>query len=141
MHIALFLLLFMGMFHDWNTCFFQMHSSTGGGFCDCGDTEAWKAGPLCTKHEAAASGSPKEVRILCKVKLIDIVNVTCIFLCMNVYVMYNSCNRFSQVHSEFPLSRCLVTNICIRHPLGFFCLLVGGSFIFLSCALESFIWN
>ncbi|KAF4787924.1 ubiquitin protein ligase E3 component n-recognin 1 [Turdus rufiventris] len=39
---------------------YKMHSSTGGGFCDCGDTEAWKAGPLCTKHEAAASGSPKE---------------------------------------------------------------------------------
>ncbi|XP_032917905.1 E3 ubiquitin-protein ligase UBR1 isoform X1 [Catharus ustulatus] len=39
---------------------YKMHSSTGGGFCDCGDTEAWKAGPLCTKHEAGASGSPKE---------------------------------------------------------------------------------
>uniref|UniRef100_A0A8C4XR57 E3 ubiquitin-protein ligase n=1 Tax=Falco tinnunculus TaxID=100819 RepID=A0A8C4XR57_FALTI len=39
---------------------YKMHSSTGGGFCDCGDTEAWKAGPLCTKHEPGASGSPKE---------------------------------------------------------------------------------
>uniref|UniRef100_A0A8B9FQI0 E3 ubiquitin-protein ligase n=1 Tax=Amazona collaria TaxID=241587 RepID=A0A8B9FQI0_9PSIT len=43
---------------------YKMHSSTGGGFCDCGDTEAWKAGPLCTKHEPGASGSAKEVRIL-----------------------------------------------------------------------------
>uniref|UniRef100_A0A8C0UN07 E3 ubiquitin-protein ligase n=1 Tax=Cyanistes caeruleus TaxID=156563 RepID=A0A8C0UN07_CYACU len=43
---------------------YKMHSSTGGGFCDCGDTEAWKAGPLCTKHEPGASSSPKEVRIL-----------------------------------------------------------------------------
>uniref|UniRef100_A0A8B9FI61 E3 ubiquitin-protein ligase n=1 Tax=Amazona collaria TaxID=241587 RepID=A0A8B9FI61_9PSIT len=34
---------------------YKMHSSTGGGFCDCGDTEAWKAGPLCTKHEPGAS--------------------------------------------------------------------------------------
>ncbi|NXN30723.1 UBR1 ligase, partial [Nycticryphes semicollaris] len=39
---------------------YKMHSSTGGGFCDCGDTEAWKAGPLCTKHEPGASGSTKE---------------------------------------------------------------------------------
>uniref|UniRef100_A0A8C5U7A5 E3 ubiquitin-protein ligase n=1 Tax=Malurus cyaneus samueli TaxID=2593467 RepID=A0A8C5U7A5_9PASS len=39
---------------------YKMHSSTGGGFCDCGDTEAWKAGPLCTKHEPGASSSPKE---------------------------------------------------------------------------------
>lgn len=45
-----------------------MHSSTGGGFCDCGDTEAWKAGPVCTKHESGASGSPKEVRTLLEVK-------------------------------------------------------------------------
>uniref|UniRef100_A0A803YPZ6 E3 ubiquitin-protein ligase n=1 Tax=Meleagris gallopavo TaxID=9103 RepID=A0A803YPZ6_MELGA len=34
---------------------YKMHSSTGGGFCDCGDTEAWKAGPVCTKHEPGAS--------------------------------------------------------------------------------------
>ncbi|OXB63359.1 hypothetical protein ASZ78_001935 [Callipepla squamata] len=39
---------------------YKMHSSTGGGFCDCGDTEAWKDGPVCTKHESGASGSPKE---------------------------------------------------------------------------------
>ncbi|KAJ7413492.1 hypothetical protein WISP_90316 [Willisornis vidua] len=39
---------------------YKMHNSTGGGFCDCGDTEAWKAGPLCTKHELGSSGSPKE---------------------------------------------------------------------------------
>ncbi|XP_064318493.1 E3 ubiquitin-protein ligase UBR1 isoform X2 [Phalacrocorax carbo] len=39
---------------------YKMHSSTGGGFCDCGDAEAWKAGPLCTKHEPGASGSAKE---------------------------------------------------------------------------------
>lgn len=56
-----------------------MHSSSGGGFCDCGDTEAWKAGPLCTKHEPGASSSPKEVRILLKVKLINTVNVTFLF--------------------------------------------------------------
>uniref|UniRef100_A0A8D0GAB6 E3 ubiquitin-protein ligase n=1 Tax=Sphenodon punctatus TaxID=8508 RepID=A0A8D0GAB6_SPHPU len=39
---------------------YKMHTSTGGGFCDCGDTEAWKAGPLCTNHEPATAGATKE---------------------------------------------------------------------------------
>nr|3NY1_A Chain A, E3 ubiquitin-protein ligase UBR1 [Homo sapiens]3NY1_B Chain B, E3 ubiquitin-protein ligase UBR1 [Homo sapiens] len=30
---------------------YKMHTSTGGGFCDCGDTEAWKTGPFCVNHE------------------------------------------------------------------------------------------
>lgn len=27
-----------------------MTTSGGGGFCDCGDAEAWKKGPYCQKH-------------------------------------------------------------------------------------------
>ncbi|XP_053553773.1 E3 ubiquitin-protein ligase UBR1 isoform X2 [Bombina bombina] len=34
---------------------YKMHSSLGGGFCDCGDTEAWKTGPYCKIHEPGAS--------------------------------------------------------------------------------------
>ncbi|XP_043836500.1 E3 ubiquitin-protein ligase UBR1 [Dromiciops gliroides] len=30
---------------------YKMHTSTGGGFCDCGDIEAWKTGPFCSSHE------------------------------------------------------------------------------------------
>lgn len=41
-----------------------MHTSTGGGFCDCGDTEAWKTGPFCVSHEPGTAGTTKEVRIL-----------------------------------------------------------------------------
>lgn len=40
-----------------------MHTSTGGGFCDCGDKEAWKAGPLCSLHDPGASGAKEEVTI------------------------------------------------------------------------------
>ncbi|MEJ1288026.1 hypothetical protein NN561_019055 [Cricetulus griseus] len=29
---------------------YRMTTSGGGGFCDCGDTEAWKEGPYCQKH-------------------------------------------------------------------------------------------
>ncbi|KAK6304459.1 hypothetical protein J4Q44_G00250450 [Coregonus suidteri] len=30
---------------------YKMHASSGGGFCDCGDWEAWKTGPCCSKHD------------------------------------------------------------------------------------------
>ncbi|KAJ7344783.1 hypothetical protein JRQ81_000733 [Phrynocephalus forsythii] len=39
---------------------YKMHTSTGGGFCDCGDAEAWKTGPLCAIHEPQAIGSAGE---------------------------------------------------------------------------------
>lgn len=34
-----------------------MHPSSGGGFCDCGDVEAWKIGPYCSKHDPGAATS------------------------------------------------------------------------------------
>uniref|UniRef100_A0A8C8GSQ8 E3 ubiquitin-protein ligase n=1 Tax=Oncorhynchus tshawytscha TaxID=74940 RepID=A0A8C8GSQ8_ONCTS len=33
---------------------YKMHASSGGGFCDCGDLEAWKTGPCCSKHDPGA---------------------------------------------------------------------------------------
>ncbi|KAH0503276.1 E3 ubiquitin-protein ligase UBR1, partial [Microtus ochrogaster] len=39
---------------------YKMHTSTGGGFCDCGDTEAWKTGPFCMDHEPGRAGTTKE---------------------------------------------------------------------------------
>ncbi|KAJ3610249.1 hypothetical protein NHX12_022343 [Muraenolepis orangiensis] len=33
----------------------HMTTSGGGGFCDCGDAEAWKKGPYCHKHQASSS--------------------------------------------------------------------------------------
>lgn len=35
----------------------QMHASSGGGFCDCGDIEAWKIGPCCSKHDPGAASA------------------------------------------------------------------------------------
>lgn len=37
-----------------------MTTSGGGGFCDCGDTEAWKEGPYCQKHELNSSETAEE---------------------------------------------------------------------------------
>lgn len=37
-----------------------MTTSGGGGFCDCGDTEAWKEGPYCQKHEFNTSEIEEE---------------------------------------------------------------------------------
>ncbi|KAL7987331.1 hypothetical protein Chor_006250 [Crotalus horridus] len=34
---------------------YRMTTSGGGGFCDCGDTEAWKEGFYCQKHEHSIS--------------------------------------------------------------------------------------
>ncbi|XP_042244355.1 E3 ubiquitin-protein ligase UBR1 [Thunnus thynnus] len=34
---------------------YKMHASSGGGFCDCGDIEAWKIGPCCSKHDPGAA--------------------------------------------------------------------------------------
>ncbi|XP_067844935.1 E3 ubiquitin-protein ligase UBR2 isoform X3 [Heptranchias perlo] len=39
---------------------YRMTTSGGGGFCDCGDTEAWKQGPYCVKHEPTPSGAMEE---------------------------------------------------------------------------------
>uniref|UniRef100_A0A674MHK8 E3 ubiquitin-protein ligase n=1 Tax=Takifugu rubripes TaxID=31033 RepID=A0A674MHK8_TAKRU len=36
---------------------YKMHPSSGGGFCDCGDVEAWKIGPYCSKHDPGAATS------------------------------------------------------------------------------------
>lgn len=42
---------------------YKMHSSMGGGFCDCGDTEAWKSGPYCKIHEPGASDQDSGFRL------------------------------------------------------------------------------
>lgn len=34
---------------------YKMSTSGGGGYCDCGDKEAWKASPFCELHEKGAS--------------------------------------------------------------------------------------
>jgi hypothetical protein len=56
-----------------------MHTSTGGGFCDCGDTEAWKTGPFCVDHEPGRAGTTKEVRSLIGylnfLNLISVINI------------------------------------------------------------------
>ncbi|XP_023577001.1 E3 ubiquitin-protein ligase UBR2 [Octodon degus] len=39
---------------------YRMTTSGGGGFCDCGDPEAWKEGPYCQKHELNTSEIEEE---------------------------------------------------------------------------------
>ncbi|XP_054652195.1 E3 ubiquitin-protein ligase UBR1 isoform X2 [Dunckerocampus dactyliophorus] len=36
---------------------YKMHASSGGGFCDCGDVEAWKIGPCCSTHDPEAAAA------------------------------------------------------------------------------------
>ncbi|XP_058880723.1 E3 ubiquitin-protein ligase UBR2 isoform X2 [Acipenser ruthenus] len=44
---------FLGSVHKEHR--YRMTTSGGGGFCDCGDMEAWKKGPYCQKHEPNSS--------------------------------------------------------------------------------------
>ncbi|XP_037135452.1 E3 ubiquitin-protein ligase UBR2 isoform X1 [Syngnathus acus] len=39
---------------------YRMTTSGGGGFCDCGDTEAWKKGPYCQKHTPTTNKDSEE---------------------------------------------------------------------------------
>uniref|UniRef100_A0A3Q2CHI4 E3 ubiquitin-protein ligase n=1 Tax=Cyprinodon variegatus TaxID=28743 RepID=A0A3Q2CHI4_CYPVA len=39
---------------------YKMHASSGGGFCDCGDVEAWKIGPCCSKHDPGSAAAMDE---------------------------------------------------------------------------------
>ncbi|KAJ8014253.1 hypothetical protein DPEC_G00038350 [Dallia pectoralis] len=49
---------FLGSVHKEHR--YRMTTSGGGGFCDCGDTEAWKKGPYCQTHEPNISDSCQE---------------------------------------------------------------------------------
>ncbi|XP_040839307.1 E3 ubiquitin-protein ligase UBR2 isoform X2 [Ochotona curzoniae] len=39
---------------------YRMTTSGGGGFCDCGDIEAWKEGPYCQKHDLNTSETDED---------------------------------------------------------------------------------
>uniref|UniRef100_A0A8C9WAF7 E3 ubiquitin-protein ligase n=1 Tax=Scleropages formosus TaxID=113540 RepID=A0A8C9WAF7_SCLFO len=43
---------------------YKMHTSSGGGFCDCGDLEAWKTGPCCIKHDQGSTSALKLVGVI-----------------------------------------------------------------------------
>jgi len=41
-----------------------MNTSGGGGFCDCGDAEAWKDGVACEMHQHTGDTDMEEVQFL-----------------------------------------------------------------------------
>ncbi|XP_070772718.1 E3 ubiquitin-protein ligase UBR2 [Enoplosus armatus] len=49
---------FLGSVHKEHR--YRMTTSGGGGFCDCGDAEAWKKGPYCQKHTPTANNRDTE---------------------------------------------------------------------------------
>ncbi|XP_059215811.1 E3 ubiquitin-protein ligase UBR2 [Centropristis striata] len=49
---------FLGSVHKEHR--YRMTTSGGGGFCDCGDAEAWKKSPHCQKHTETASRDSEE---------------------------------------------------------------------------------
>ncbi|XP_068089086.1 E3 ubiquitin-protein ligase UBR2 isoform X1 [Hyperolius riggenbachi] len=55
---VLCMVCFLGSVHKEHR--YRMTTSGGGGFCDCGDAEAWKEGPYCQKHGMNISESETE---------------------------------------------------------------------------------
>ena len=51
-------------------CFKQMNTSGGGGYCDCGDIEAWKNDPFCQLHQHGTDQTPKVMYQNIKLKLV-----------------------------------------------------------------------
>ncbi|XP_033468365.1 E3 ubiquitin-protein ligase UBR2 isoform X2 [Epinephelus lanceolatus] len=49
---------FLGSVHKEHR--YRMTTSGGGGFCDCGDAEAWKKGPYCQKHTPTSNNRDTE---------------------------------------------------------------------------------
>uniref|UniRef100_A0A671Y6F4 E3 ubiquitin-protein ligase n=1 Tax=Sparus aurata TaxID=8175 RepID=A0A671Y6F4_SPAAU len=49
---------FLGSVHKEHR--YRMTTSGGGGFCDCGDAEAWKKGPYCQKHTPTETRDTEE---------------------------------------------------------------------------------
>uniref|UniRef100_A0A671Y0X2 E3 ubiquitin-protein ligase n=1 Tax=Sparus aurata TaxID=8175 RepID=A0A671Y0X2_SPAAU len=50
---------FLGSVHKEHR--YRMTTSGGGGFCDCGDAEAWKKGPYCQKHTPTETRDTEEL--------------------------------------------------------------------------------
>ncbi|XP_016129321.1 E3 ubiquitin-protein ligase UBR2-like [Sinocyclocheilus grahami] len=87
---------FLGSVHKEHR--YRMTTSGGGGFCDCGDTEAWKKGPYCQKHEPNISDSSQKELIGVK-SLISLIGryvfggvcfMIAFYYCMLVY--WEKCN-------------------------------------------------
>ena len=46
-----------------STTVLQMSTSGGGGYCDCGDREAWRSGAFCDIHESGLRQQQNEVQV------------------------------------------------------------------------------
>uniref|UniRef100_A0A3P8TB44 E3 ubiquitin-protein ligase n=1 Tax=Amphiprion percula TaxID=161767 RepID=A0A3P8TB44_AMPPE len=74
---------FLGSVHKEHR--YRMTTSGGGGFCDCGDAEAWKNGPYCQKHTADGTRDTEEVRHLSVCLSVCLYLSVCLFLtCLSV---------------------------------------------------------
>ncbi|CAB3407459.1 unnamed protein product [Caenorhabditis bovis] len=63
---------------------YSMHSSTGSGYCDCGDADAWTDGYACATHaqcvrEQGAQDLPEDLMIRCR-ELVETILEYCISL-------------------------------------------------------------
>ena len=63
-----------------------MSTSGGGGYCDCGDIEAWKSEPFCDFHKQGSQTEQNTVSNLSSV---------CVCVCVQVCVVHClSCQEY-----------------------------------------------
>ncbi|KAF9424340.1 hypothetical protein HW555_000479 [Spodoptera exigua] len=64
---------------------YKMGQSSGGGCCDCGDTEAWKRDPFCELHAASENDNQEEATIKPEVvERMKIVASVCLTYCLRL---------------------------------------------------------
>ncbi len=74
---------------------YKISSSEGGGFCDCGDPEAWKSHPSCSIHSVAEVKQRDGSEIIAKmpedlVKRITFMIQSCLDYCVEILCKENS---------------------------------------------------
>uniref|UniRef100_A0AAX7VGP7 E3 ubiquitin-protein ligase n=1 Tax=Astatotilapia calliptera TaxID=8154 RepID=A0AAX7VGP7_ASTCA len=65
---------------------YKMHASSGGGFCDCGDVEAWKIGPYCSKHDPGAANAM--VTVSCVIQQKEGKQPLILHNCLEIYSLF-----------------------------------------------------
>lgn len=76
-----------------------MTTSGGGGFCDCGDSEAWKKGPYCQKHTPTAQSRDTEE--------VSHRSIMCVHACACLTLYFLSSSGPCSTASRWPGDPCL----------------------------------
>ena len=73
-----------------------MHASSGtGGYCDCGDVEAWSKDPACNKHKEGLNVDEASVSFFYNIAFIA--HLFCLIFCLYIISYETSINKKNSV--------------------------------------------